>query len=104
MGWEYEDLFNNRVMDDGSFLSEPSFIPVGKMGYRRRTTVSGPRIDAEVFPTFGRNQRGDLRRAKSQITREAQQRANDERSRVRLIQLVEANCPEEDVALGLDYA
>ena len=104
MGWEYEDLFNNRVMDDGSFLSEPSFIPVGKMGYRRRTTVSGPRIDAEVFPTFGRNQRGDLRRAKSRITREAQQRANDERSRVHLIQLVEANFTEEDVALGLDYA
>ena len=104
MSWEYEDLFNNRVMDDGSFLSEPSFIPVGKMGYRRRTTVSGPRIDAEVFPTFGRNQRGDLRRAKSKITREAQQRANDERSRVHLIQLVEANFTEKDVALGLDYA
>ena len=82
MGWEYEDLFNNRVTDDGSFLSEPSFIPVGKMGYRRRTTVSGPRIDAEVFPVFGRSQNGDLRRAKSQVTREAQQRANDERSRI----------------------
>ena len=104
MSWEYEDLFNNRVMDDGSFLSEPSFIPVGRMGYRRRTTVSGPRIDAEVYPMFGRNQRGDLRRAKSRITREAQQRANDERSRIHLIQLVEANFTEKDVALGLDYA
>ena len=104
MSWEYEDLFNNRIMDDGSFLSEPSFIPVGRMGYRRRTTVSGPRIDAEVFPVFGRNQRGDLRRAKSQITREAQQRANDERSRIHLIQLVETNFTEKDVALGLDYA
>ena len=104
MSWEYEDLFNNRVMDDGSFLSEPSFIPVGRMGYRRRTTVSGPRIDAEVFPMFGRNQRCDLRRAKSRITREVQQRANDERSRIHLIQLVEANFTEKDVALGLDYA
>ena len=104
MGWEYEDLFNNRVMDDGSFLAEPSFIPVGKMGYRRVTTVSGPRIDAEVFPAFGRNQRGDLRRAKSQITREAQQRANDERSRRHLIQLVEANFTEKDVAVTLSYA
>ena len=74
------------------------------MGYRRRTTVSGPRIDAEVFPVFGRNQRGELRRSKSRITREAQQRANDERSRVHLIQLVEANFTEKDVALGLDYA
>ena len=104
MGWEYEDLFNNRIMDDGSFLSEPSFIPVGRMGYRRVTTVSGPRIDAEVFPAFGRNQRGDLRRAKSQVTRTAQQRANDERSRRHLIQLVEANFTEKDVAVALTYA
>ena len=48
MGWEYEDLFNNKIAGDGSFLEEPSFIQVGRMGYRRRTTVSGPRIDAEV--------------------------------------------------------
>ena len=104
MGWEYEDLFNNRVTDDGGFLSEPSFIPVGRMGYRRRTTVSGPRIDAEVFPVFGRQQKGDLRRARHQITREAQQRANDERSRRHLIQLVEANFTEADVAVTLSYA
>ena len=104
MSWEYEDLFNNRLTGDGSFLEEPSFIQVGQMGYRRRTTVSGPRIDAEVVPVFGRNQRGDLRRAKSQATREAQQRANDERSRIHLIQLVEANFTEKDVAIGLDYA
>ena len=104
MGWTYEDLFNNRIQGDGSFLEEPSFIPVGKMGYRRRTTVSGPRIDAEVFPVFGRHQRGELRRAKSQITREAQQRANDERSRLHFIQIVEANFTEKDVAIGLDYA
>ena len=104
MGWEWEDLFNNRITGDGGFLEEPSFIPVGKMGYRRRTTVSGPRIDAEVFPVFGRHQRGELRRAKSQATREAQRRANDERSRLHLIQLVEANFTAEDVAITLSYA
>ena len=103
MGWEFENLFNNKLTGDGGFLEEPSFIPVGKMGYRRRTTVSGPRIDAEVFPVFGRHQRGEVRRAKSQITREAQQRANDERSRMRLIQLVEANFGEKDVAITLSY-
>ena len=103
MSWEYEDLFNNRVTADGSFLEEPSFIPVGKMGYRRRTTVSGPRIDAEVFPVFGRHQRGELRRAKSRITREAQQRANDERSRIHLIQLVEGNFSEKDISITLSY-
>ena len=103
MSWEYEDLFNNRITGDGSFLEEPSFIAVGRMGYRRRTTVSGPRIDAEVFPVFGRNQRGDLRRAKSQVTREVQKRANDERSRLHLIQLVESNFTEKDISLTLSY-
>ena len=103
MSWEYEDLFNNRITGDGSFLEEPSFIAVGQMGYRRRTTVSGPRIDAEVFPVFGRNQRGELRRAKSRVTREAQKRANDERSRLHLIQLVESNFTEKDVSLTLSY-
>jgi len=103
VGWEFEDLFNNRLTGDGGFLEEPSFIPVGKMGYRRRTTVSGQRIDAEVFPVFGRHQRGEVRRAKSQITREAQQRVNDERSRMRLIQLIETNFGEKDVAITLSY-
>ena len=103
MSWEFEDLFNNKLTGDGGFLEEPTFIQVGRMGYRRRTTVSGPRIDAEVFPVFGRHQRGDLRKAKSRITREAQQRANDERSRLRLIQLVEANFGDKDVAVTLSY-
>ena len=103
MSWEYEDLFNNQLTGDGSFLEEPCFIPVGKMGYRRRTTVSGPRIDAEVIPVFGRQMRGALRKAKSQMTREAQQKANDARSRLRLIQLVEANFTEKDLSIGLSY-
>ena len=103
MSWEFEDLFNNRRDLDGGFLAEPCFVPVGQMGYRRRTTVSGPRIDAEVFPVFGRQQRGALRKAKSQITSAAQKRANEERSRIKLIQLVEANFTDKDVSIGLDY-
>ena len=104
MSWEFEDLFNNTRTGDGGFLEEPCFIPVGKMGYRRRTTISGPRIDAEVIPVFGRAMRGALRRAKSQETPEAQKKANNERSRLRLIQLVEANFTDQDLAIGLDYA
>ena len=103
MSWEYADLFNNTLTGDGSFLEEPCFIPVGRMGYRRRTTVSGPRIDAEVFPVFGRFRSGYLRKAKSQITREAQKKANDERSRQHLIQLVEANFTEKDISITLSY-
>ena len=103
MAWEFEDLFNNVRTDDGGFLQEPCFVPVGQMGYRRRTTVSGPRIDAEVFPVFGRGVKTMLRKAKHQITSQAQQKANDERSRIRLIQLVEANFTEADVAISLSY-
>ena len=103
MSWEYENLFNCERTGDGSFLEEPSFIQIGKMGYKRRTTVSGPRLDAEVFPCFGRETRGRLRQEKKNITREAQQRANDRRSALRLIQLVEANFTEKDLSIGLDY-
>lgn len=104
MSWEFEDLFNNKRTGDGGFLEEPCFIPVGSMGYRRRTTVSGPRIDAEVFPVFGRQMRGALRRARTgNGTVDAQKKANAERSRIRLIQLVEANFTDQDLAIGLDY-
>ena len=103
MAWEFEDLFNNKRAEDGGFLQEPCFIPVGQMGYRRRTTISGPRIDAEVFPVFGRGVKTMLRKAKHNITPEAQRRANDERSILRAIQIIEANFGENDIALGLTY-
>ena len=103
MSWEYENLFNNERTGDGGFLEEPCFIPVGQMGYRRKTTVSGPRIDAEVIPVYGRDMRGALRKAKKNQTREAQQKANDKRSRLRFIQIIEANFTDEDLAIGLDY-
>ena len=103
MSWEFENLFNNERTGDGGFLEEPCFIPVGQMGYRRKTTVSGPRIDAEVIPVYGRDMRGALRKAKKNQTREAQQKANDKRSRLRFIQIIEANFTDADLAIGLDY-
>ena len=104
MSWEYEDLFNNKRTEDGSFLEEPCFIPVGKMGYRRKTTVSGLRIDAEIVPVFGRQMRRALRKARNNQTPEAQRIANIRRSRIKLIQLVEANFTKKDISIGLDYA
>lgn len=104
MAWEFEDLFNNVRTDDGGFLAEPCFIPVGTMGYRRRTTVSGPRIDAEVFPVFGRGVKTMLRKARTgNGTPDAQKKANRERSILRAIQIVEANFGKRDVALALTY-
>lgn len=104
MAWEFMDLFNNTRAEDGGFLQEPCFIPVGQMGYRRRTTVSGPRIDAEVFPVFGRGVKTMLRKARTgNGTPDAQKKANRDRSILRAIQIVEANFGERDVALALTY-
>ncbi|MBQ6721542.1 MAG: hypothetical protein IJQ88_05180 [Clostridia bacterium] len=104
MAWEFEDLFNNVRVDDGGFLAEPCFVPVGQMGYRRRTTVSGPRIDAEVFPVFGHGVKTMLRKARTgNGTPDAQKKANRDRSILRAIQIVEANFGERDVALALTY-
>ena len=104
MAWEFEDLFNNVRVDDGGFLAEPCFVPGGQMGYRRRTTVSGPRIDAEVFPVFGRGVKTMLRKARTgNGTPDAQKKANRDRSILRAIQIVEANFGEKDVALALTY-
>ena len=104
MAWELLDLINNVRTDDGGFLQEPCFIPVGQMGYRRRTTVSGPRIDAEVFPVFGRGVKTMLRKARTgNGTPDAQKKANRDRSILRAIQIVEANFGEKDVALALTY-
>ena len=104
MGWEFEDLFNNVMTGDGGFLEEPCFIPIGKMGYKRRTTVSGQRIDAEVFPVFGRRMRGELRRARTgNGTPDAQKKGNRDRSILKAVQIVEANFTEKDIALALTY-
>ena len=104
MSWEFEDLFNNVMTGDGGFLEEPCFIPIGKMGYKRRTTVSGPRIDAEVFPVFGRQMRGALRRARTgNGTPDSQKKGNRDRSILKAVQIVEANFTAKDIALALTY-
>lgn len=104
MAWEFEDLFNNVRTDDGGFLAEPCFLQVGQMGYKRRTTVSGQRIDAEVFPVFGRGVKTMLRKARTgNGTPDAQKKANRDRSILKAIQIVEANFCEKDVALALTY-
>jgi len=77
---------------------------IGQMGYRTRTTVAGPRLEAEVYPIFGRNTEAMLRRAKkTNVTPEKQARLNRERSIRHLIQLVDANFDERDIHLTLTY-
>ena len=72
MSWEYEALFDvepakatGTLMDwvDEGQKRKATAIRIGSMGYRTRTTVAGPRLEAEVYPIFGRNTEATLRRA-----------------------------------------
>ncbi|MBP5726640.1 MAG: hypothetical protein J6Y48_06145 [Clostridia bacterium] len=114
MSWEFEALFdierdnqtgwNLLTWMDGEWKKGTTDLHVGKMGYRTRTTVAGPRLEAEVYPIFGRVTEAALRRAKkTNITPEKQARLNHERSIRHLVQLADANFDERDIHLTLTY-
>lgn len=108
MGWEYEGLFNEMDPETEDLMTtwwkcEPTAIRVGEMGYRTKTTKAGPRLEAEVYPIFGRRMEQQARAAKARITPEKQQRLNMERAKRHFIQLVDANFTEEDIHLTLTY-
>ena len=108
MSWEYAALFDAEIRPEADDLmsemrKNDTRIRVGRMGYRTRTTVAGPRLEAEVFPAYGRTQAADARKAKSKITPEAQARANHARSIRNMILLAETNFTAKDIAMTLTY-
>ena len=109
MAWEYEGLFEqvyNEQADDllGEYWRAlPSSIRVGQMGYRTKTTKAGPRLEAEVYPIFGREERGRLREAKKNMTPIKQQKLNAERRNRHFVLLAEGNFTEADYHLTLTY-
>ena len=108
MAWRYEGLFETELQPEADDLSrywrpQPSEIPIGRMGYRRRITLAGDRMEAEIYPVFGRDDEQRARAAKKNITPEKQKRLNDARARRRLIQLADANFGEKDIHLTLTY-
>ena len=114
MGWEFEELFDVTPGGSGSLLEGgwdengywrdiPTEIRVGRMGYRTRTIKAGPRLEVEIFPIFGREDTGRARAAKQNVTPEAVQRLNEERSKRKLVQLADANFGEQDIHLTLTY-
>lgn len=109
MSWEYEGLFDNEwtgASEDllsGYWGSEPSAIRVGKMGYRTRTVKAGPRLEAEVYPIFGRETEKRLRAARANVTPAKMQKLNMERSRRHFIQLIDGNFTDQDIHLTLTY-
>lgn len=107
MGWEYEALFNRQDTADQQldmWSVMPTAIRIGTMGYRTRTTWAGDRLEAEVFPIYGREDNARARAAKHQTTRDAQRKVNDRRAERRLILLAEANFGKRDYHMTLTYA
>lgn len=110
MSWEFEGLFDGVVSDTDDLMadywkSEPTAIRVGAMGYRTKTTKAGSRLEAEVYPLFGREKTARLRKAKKHITPERQKALNIRRSQRKLVLLIEANFRvDKDVHVTLTYA
>ena len=109
MSWEYEGLFDVIPTDAGLLAeywkSEETATRIGSMGYRTRTIKAGTRLEAEVYPIFGRSMDRQAREAKQNITKERQAQLNTRRSKRRLILLVENNFRFwEDYAVTLTYA
>jgi len=110
MAWEYEGLFDALPSSDDDLLTdywrtEDTATRIGSMGYRTRTIKAGTRLEAEVYPIFGRSQEQAARREKQNITAERQSQLNTRRAKRRLILLMEANFKtDEDVHVTLTYA
>lgn len=108
MGWRYEGLFETEYHPGEADLTQywrkdPSEFPVGRMGYRRRTTLAGPRLECEIYPCFGRDDEGRARAAKKNQTKVAQKLANRKRAERYIVQLADANFGEKDIELTLTY-
>ena len=88
MGWQYEGLFEREYKPEETDLSlywrnEASMIPVGWMGYRRRITIAGPRMECEIYPVFGREDEAKARAIRKNETPEKQKRLNRRKKRRR---------------------
>ena len=108
MSWKYDCLFESELEPEAEDLSrwwrpQPSIIPVGRMGYRRRVTLAGDRMECEIYPVFGREDEKRARAAKKNITPMKQKRLNDERARRHLVLLADANFTDKDIHLTLTY-
>ena len=110
MAWEYEGLFD-AIPSAGEDLlsnywrSQATNIRVGSMGYRTATVKAGTRLEAEIYPVFGRVMDNTARRAKKNITPERQKQLNIRNAKRKLILLLEENFDYfQDETMTLTYA
>ena len=110
MAWEFEGLFDAMPAEEDNLLgeywrTEATATRIGSMGYRTRTIKAGTRLEAEVYPIFGRSAEQEARRAKLNLTKERQAQLNVKRAKRRLVLLMENNFSyENDVHVTLTYA
>ena len=105
--WEYANLFD--VQADASdepriWRTEPTELRVGRMGYRTKTTKAGPRLEADIYPIWGKEEQRKARAAKKNQTPEAVRKNNEERAKRYLVQLADANFGANDLHVTLTYA
>jgi len=106
LGFEWEALFDRQGMtplDELVMVSSPTWVPAGRYGYRTRTIISGPMVEAEVYPIIGRKQEAAARKAREQRTPEQMERANQAAAIRRVIRLANCNFTEADIHLTLTY-
>ena len=109
--WDYAALFD--VPEPSALelaMREPDWwkkagcdLRVGQMGYRTITTVAGETLIAEIYPKWGRKERGNLRRAKKNITPDRMKRYNSARAKLKLELLMDNNFTKDDLSLTLTY-
>jgi len=111
MAWEYEGLFDAALDPEADDImsrywrTEPTAIRFGTMGYRTRTIKAGSRLEAEIYPVFGKQKGEILREAKRNRTPERIREQNISRAKRRLVLLMEENFDcGKDLAITLTYA
>lgn len=110
MAWEFEGLFDAIPKAEDNLLAEywrdeETEIRVGRMGYRTCTIKAGTRLEAEIYPIFGRAKEKELRKKKKPQTPEAMKKINMNNAKRRLVLLMEENFDYfKDELFTLTYA
>ncbi len=106
-GIEWELLFDRQglsPLEEMAWKAVPTSVQVGRYGYRTRTIVSGPVVEAEIYPIWGRREESVARRAREKRTPEQMEKANQAAAIRRVVRLANCNFTEEDIHLTLTYA
>lgn len=109
--WEYSALFDvpgptalELAMHDPEWWTrEGCDLRVGQMRYRTATILAGDTLVAEIYPVWGRADRGKARAAKKNLTADRIKKQNTARAKFHLELLLDENFGPEDLSMTLTY-